>query len=54
MYCVHSADFFRENRDDQQFSRQFLELFLDGDPQDRCEWFDSLALAIADHIAEFS
>lgn len=33
--------------------QQFLELFMDDDPSDRCDWFPSLIEAINKHNAEF-
>lgn len=56
-YCVQSADFFYLPVDEQHhryLDTQFLELFMEADPQERCTWFDSLEAAIAAHDEEFA
>jgi hypothetical protein len=57
MFAVQSADFFclplREGAPAQMF-RQFIELFIEISPVERCAWFGSLAEAIADHKRKFS
>ena len=56
-FAVQSADFFRLPLDAilvRQLDAQFMELFMDASPLDRCDWFDSLELAIEAHDREFS
>lgn len=56
-YAVQSADFFHLPADEQQrryLDTQFLELFMETDPQGHCAWFESLDAAIAAHDAEFA
>ena len=56
-YAVQSADFFSlpvDERQQSQFDAQFLELFMEIDPQARCTWCDSLEAAIASHDNEFA
>ena len=56
-FAVQSADFFRLPIDERQIfnlERQFLELFIEMDPTERCQWFDSLEQAITAHDLEFS
>lgn len=57
MCAVQSADYFREPFGREQIlnsEKQFLELLLQSDPSDRCEWFESLDKAISAHEREFS
>jgi len=37
-----------------QQNAMFVELFVETDPKERCEWFASLQEAIADHDKKFS
>ena len=56
-YGVQSADYFRLPIDEKQvgqFARQFLELFIEVAPDERCTWFDSLDEAIRAHEEDFS
>jgi len=56
-YAVQSADFFYLPIDEQQrhqLDAQFLELFMEINPQERCAWFDSVEAAIAAHDEEFA
>lgn len=56
-YGVQSADYFRLPVDEKQvsqFARQFLELLIEVDPDERCTWFDSLDEAIRSHEEDFS
>ncbi len=56
-YAVQSADFFRvplEKSQFQQFEQQFVELFIEISPLERCDWFNSLEDAIASHDKDFS
>ncbi len=56
-YGVQSADFFRLPVDDQQrqdLDVQLVELFIESEPQERCQWFDSLDAAVAAHDKEFT
>lgn len=55
-YAVQSADYFRLPIDEKQmtfFDKQFVELFIEMSPDDRCEWFDSIEKAIGDHDKYF-
>jgi hypothetical protein len=57
MFAVQSADFFRLPITKEQlenFDKQYLELFIEISPADRCEWFESLEEAIAAHDRDFS
>ena len=56
LHAVHSADFFSDD-DPDSFSRfflQYVQLFREQSPLERCEWFDSIEDAIAGHDQEFS
>lgn len=56
-YGVQSADYFRLPIDEEQikqFVKQFLELLMEVDPEERCLWFDALDEAIQAHEEEFS
>jgi hypothetical protein len=55
-FAVQSADFFQRpvSREQLQvFDRQYLELFIEISPHERCEWFESLEDAIAAHDRDF-
>jgi hypothetical protein len=57
VFAVQSADFFRLPITKEQlesFDKQYLELFIEISPIERCEWFDSLEEAIAAHDRDFS
>lgn len=55
-FAVQSADFF--DRDGEvhveYFDQQFVELMMESDPSERCEWHDSITDAIEAHDIEFS
>lgn len=56
-YGVQSADFYRlplEEKQLLQFENQFVGLFLEVSPEERCDWFDSIEEAIKAHEKEFS
>lgn len=56
-FSVQSADFFYLPITQPQievFERQYLELFIEVSPEERCEWFESLDAAIAGHDRDFS
>jgi hypothetical protein len=56
-FCVQSADFFRlpvNNETIMRADKQFVELFLEIDPRERCSWYTTLQEAIAAHEKEFS
>ena len=55
-FAVQSADFFRlpvTREQIENFEKQYLELFIKISPDERCEWFESLAETIASHDREF-
>lgn len=55
-FCIQSADFFRLPVNTERISnaeKQFVELLVDVDPRERCNWFGSLQEAIAAHEQEF-
>ena len=57
MFAVQSADFFHEPFGHEQLlssEKQFLELLVQTEPADRCEWFESLDKAISAHERDFS
>jgi hypothetical protein len=57
MFAVQSADFFRLPVTKEQlenFDKQYLELFMEISPVERCEWFNSLTEAITAHDRGFS
>lgn len=56
IHAVQSADFFRlgEPLLGHQFDKQFVELFTEIDPKERCLWRSSLIDAINAHESEFS
>ncbi len=48
-YAIQSADYFYLPVDEQQLrhsAKQFVELFIETSPVERCDWFDSLPAAI--------
>lgn len=56
-FSVHNVDFFNKpfDKDDiQKADVNFLELFLDVNPTERCAWHDSLISAINSHEEDFS
>lgn len=55
-YAVQSADFFNLPLSAEQMARsskQFIELFIEVPPSERCTWHDSVSDAISAHVAEF-
>lgn len=55
-YCVQSADYFHLPMDEEhikQSKKQAIELLLELPPNERCDWFDSLEQAVADHDNSF-
>lgn len=57
MFAVQNADFpkSRNNKADLQASDTiFVEVFLDEDPTNRCEWFSSVSEAISSHEKDFA
>lgn len=56
-YAVQSADFFRipfVETQFREFEKQFVELFIDVSPKERCDWYDSIEEAIKTHDECFS
>jgi len=56
LFGVQSADFHKLPPSDAimgAHARQFVELFIELDPGDRCAWHESLEEAIACHDREF-
>ena len=56
MFAVQNADFLRAGSygaDLRASESRFIELLLDDDPTDRCDWFSSLSEAIAAHEKDF-
>lgn len=56
LHAVQSADFFSDD-DPESFSkffRQYIQLFREQSPLDRCDWFDTIEGAIAAHDQDFS
>jgi hypothetical protein len=56
-FAVQSADFFKLPIDANQLRNsemQFVELFIDAAPSERCDWFDTAEEAIAAHDCDFS
>ena len=56
LYAVHSADFFyidSVEKYQMEHFRNFLEIFTEQDPANRCDWFEKLQDAIENHIVEF-
>ena len=56
-FCVQSADFFALPIEANMLAYadvQFVELFIEEDPRERCEWFVSIEDAILGHIKKFS
>ena len=56
-FAVQSADFFRSNTckpDSQASDQQFVELFLEEEPTNRCSWFPTLIEAISTHERNFA
>jgi hypothetical protein len=56
-YAVQNADFIRLESYElglRASDIMFIELFLDDDPESRCQWFPSLEEAISAHEADFS
>jgi hypothetical protein len=57
LFAVQNADSVRVSAlktDLQGSDATFVELFVDEDPTDRCDWYPSLAEAIASHEKDFS
>ena len=57
MFAVQNADYLRpesHGADMQASESRFIELLLDDDPSDRCDWFSSLSEAISAHEKEFA
>ncbi len=56
VFAVQNADFFRDPltvSEMQRSDRQFLELFFEEEPTDRCKWYRSVDEAIAAHERDF-
>ena len=56
-FCVQGADFFYLPITNEQVSQRELlqlELFIDTDPDDRTEFYDSLVAAISAHDTQFN
>jgi hypothetical protein len=56
-FCVQSADFFQLPVTDERLrhhERQSIELFIEIEPTQRCDWFNSLEDAIQAHDADFA
>lgn len=56
-FCVQNADFFYLPINHGQIddaNKTFIDLFMDVDPMDRCDWFDELNNAIEHHEISFS
>jgi hypothetical protein len=56
LFCVQSADFYvlpitREHL--AQLDRQFVELLIEIDPVERCDWYGTVEEAIGKHVKEF-
>ena len=57
MFAVQNADTFEEptSKDDSRIRDfMFIELLLETDPSERCEWFKSPEAAIAQHDLDFA
>lgn len=53
-FSVQSADFYHSDDRVGSSDRQFIELFMDDDPETRSGSYDSLVDAVAAHKREFS
>jgi hypothetical protein len=56
-YAVHNADVFPAQGEEDSFSQvdnMFLELFLDESPEDRCDWYEEIEVAIEMHDKDFA
>jgi hypothetical protein len=56
MFGVQNADYLRSGSrgvDAQASEARFIELLLDDDPTNRCDWFSSLSETISVHEREF-
>jgi hypothetical protein len=55
-FAVQNTDYIRDCSSARlhESDRQFVELFLEEDPGDRCSWFSTLEEAIRAHEAEFA
>lgn len=57
LFAVQSADFFHLPLTTEQiesFEKQYVELFIEISPYERCDWFKSLEEAISAHDRDFS
>ena len=57
LFAVQSANFFHMPITLEQvqfFEKQYLELFIEIPPIERCDWFESLEKAIEEHDRDFS
>jgi hypothetical protein len=54
-HAVQSADFFRLGKPYlmEYFDKQFVDLLIEVDPQERCTWHSSIAEAINAHDSDF-
>ena len=56
LFCVQSADFYWLPITPEhlaQLDRQFVELLIEIDPVERCDWYGSVEEAIGKHVNEF-
>lgn len=56
MFAVQNADYFRNPISTsvvQSSDLRFVELLLDDDPENRCDWYSSLNEAISHHEQDF-
>jgi hypothetical protein len=56
LFCVQSADFYSLPITPEhlaQLDRQFVELLIEIDPLERCDWYGSVEEAICGHVKEF-
>lgn len=57
MFAVQNSDYFRSPlgaSEGQSSDMRFVELFLDDDPSDRCDWYTSMEEAISHHERDFN
>lgn len=56
LHAVQSADFFRSGKppSSEYFDRQFVDLLIEVDPQERCVWHSSIVEAINAHDSDFA
>lgn len=56
-FCVQSGNFYHHPRDKEQalpHLKMAVELFIEIEPADRCDWFATLEGAIAAHDRDFA